>query len=70
MVTAEEIRSLRGQSADAAQTEQLKQLFARLRLERSPFYLNLSEFEQVLRWKLEGQYGRAARLRCENHSLQ
>lgn len=41
---------------DAA--ESLKSKLAKLRETRRPFYLTKEELEEILRWKLRGQYGR------------
>lgn len=36
----------------------MKEKFQRLRRQREPFYLTASEFDEILRWKLRGQYAR------------
>ena len=66
MVTASQIAHLRTASPDYAKTEQLKARFARLRQERSPFFLDTDDFEAILRWKLRGQYGRQRKKRAAN----
>jgi len=58
MITATELLDLRTSGDDYELTEQLKARFARLRNERRPMYLTGSEFDEVLRWKLRGQYWR------------
>ncbi len=45
-------------SDDYTLTEHLKSQFARLRRKRQPFYLTSAEFDEILQWKLRGQYGR------------
>ena len=44
-------------------TEKLKRDFGRLRQERRPFFLEASEFDNILDWKLGSQYGRVSRHR-------
>ncbi len=58
MITASQIADRRAVASDYPETERLKSYFATVRRERDPFYLNLTEFDDVLRWKLRGQYGR------------
>lgn len=59
MITAAQIAELRAVSDDYPETARLKSLFAQLRRERDPLFLTQSEFDDVLRWKLRGQYGRS-----------
>ncbi len=59
MIKASEVAELRTVSEDYPETQRLMSLFARLRQERDPLFLTLSEFDEVLRWKLRGQYGRS-----------
>lgn len=66
MITATELLPYRTSSDDYGATERLKAQFARLRYERHPLYLTLQEFDDVLRWKLRGQYGRQAQRRKVN----
>lgn len=40
--------------------------FAELQKIRIPFFLTLSEFEEILQWKLIHQYGRQAKIREKN----
>lgn len=58
MIAATDLLPFRTSSDDFDLTEQLKAQFARLRQERSPMCLTSSEFEEILHWKLRGQYGR------------
>ncbi|GIV64636.1 MAG: hypothetical protein WHS83_05940 [Chloroflexus sp.] len=46
--------------------KRLKQQFAKLRQERVPLYLTLDEFDQILHWKLRGQYARQRERRKAN----
>lgn len=48
-------------SSEDATTRELISRFEVLRKRRSRFHLTLPELLEVARWKLEGQYGRAAR---------
>lgn len=48
------------------QTQRLKERFARIRSERKPLYLTAHEFDEILRWKLSGQYQRQAEKRRVN----
>ncbi|MCD6290720.1 MAG: hypothetical protein J7M34_09485 [Anaerolineae bacterium] len=66
MITAEQIAPFRTSSEDYDHTEHLKARFAQLRRERQPFYLTGAEFDEILRWKLGGQYGRQQARRAAN----
>ncbi len=66
MITAEQIAPFRSSSDDYDLTEQLKSRFARLRRERQPLYLTQSEFDDISKWKLRGQYGRQREIRAVN----
>lgn len=66
MITAEELSSYRADDELAAQTQQLVDRFAQMKEERQPFYLTTSDLDNVLRWKLRGQYGRGRALRGAN----
>lgn len=66
MITAAQLIPYRAMSEDYNQTEHLKTRFARVRLERRPFYLTSDEFDEILHWKLRGQYGRQAERRKAN----
>jgi hypothetical protein len=66
MITAREIVPLHKQAIDFDDTEQLKAKFAQLRRERKPLYLTVSEFEEILEWKLGKQIGRQRDMRAAN----
>ena len=66
MITASKIAHLRTASIDFPETQQLKAKFAQLRTERSPIFLAANEFDEILHWKLRGQYGRGRTLREAN----
>lgn len=66
MITVSQIAGLRTSSDDFERTEQLKHKFARLRHMRRPFFLTAAEFDEILEWKLRGQYGRQRALREPN----
>ena len=66
MITASDLVPYRTSGDGYEWTEQLKQKFRRLRRERDPFYLTLSEFDEILRWKLRNQYGRQKKRREAN----
>ena len=63
MITTDQIRRSVIKDAD---TENLKERFARLRAERRPFFLNKDDFEEILKWKLRGQIGRQRARRAAN----
>jgi hypothetical protein len=58
MIHARTIRPLRGKGPDIVETNRLKSHFQNVRPARIPFFLKPAEFDDVLRWKLRGQYGR------------
>lgn len=66
MITAAELIPYRTSSDDYDLTEYLKGQFAKLRQERVPLYSTLAEFDEILRWKLRGQYGRQQERRKVN----
>ncbi len=66
MITASQIKNLKTASIDFNETEQLKLKLARLQKERQKFFLTGSEFDDILRWKLRGQYGRQRTRRASN----
>ncbi|MEJ5240388.1 MAG: hypothetical protein WHS87_04250 [Anaerolineales bacterium] len=66
MITAAQLIPYRTSGEDYAETERLKKQFAGLRQERVPLYLTLDEFDEILRWKLRGQYGRQREQRKVN----
>lgn len=69
VITAEDIVPLRGQGEDAAEMERLCAKFAQVRVARRPFVLTAGEFEDILKWKLRGQYVRQRVLREANTEL-
>ena len=66
MISADDIRSLRGNQIDAEDTIALKARIAHIRLNREPFYLTAGEFQSILEWKLGQQLGRGRKLRVAN----
>ena len=66
MITCAQIALYRTSSDDYDLTERLKTRLLRLRQERRPFYLASAEFDEILRWKLRGQYGRQRERRKAN----
>jgi len=65
-ITALDIRPLRASAVDHAEAARLKQRFSELKKIREPFYLTGLEFDQILKWKLRGQYGRQQASRSLN----
>jgi len=71
MIQANDIRDLRPKDEE---TQQLIAKLARLRRRRNRFYLRrrnrfyltAGEFDEILKWKLGGQYGRVRRLLVQN----
>lgn len=66
MITAELIVPFRFSSDDYVLTEQIKSHLAQARRERQPFFLTLAEFDEILHWKLRGQYERQREWRRPN----
>ncbi len=66
MITAAQLVPYRTSSDDYALTEHLKARFAQLRRERRSLYLTSEEFDEILSWKLRGQYGRQQQRRKAN----
>ena len=66
MFTVSELRAYRTLSDDYDFTEQIKARLIQLRQKRAPFYLTAKEFDEILRWKLRGQYGRQREWRKAN----
>lgn len=66
MISAEQITPFRSTSDDYGLAQQIKSRLAEQRRHRQPFYLTLQEFDEILRWKLRGQYGRQRKLRAGN----
>jgi hypothetical protein len=63
MISARDIKPLRGLAPDGDTTENLKDRFRHLRRTRRPFYLEPRDFQDILLWKLGSQYGRVSRHR-------
>ncbi|MCS7056213.1 MAG: hypothetical protein NZM18_08615 [Thermoflexales bacterium] len=63
MIQSAQLIPYRTASDDHGLTERLKAKFAHLRAERHPFYLLPEEFDEILRWKLRGQYDRQRAMR-------
>ena len=66
MLTADRIRPLLRAAADTRVADDLEAHIRKLRAERAPLYLGLTDLDKILKWKLSGQYGRQARIRAEN----
>jgi hypothetical protein len=66
MIKSSQLAKYRTSSNDYAFTEQLKTRFAKIRRQRNPLFLNSSEFDNILHWKLRGQYGRQYEMRKTN----
>ncbi len=66
MITAAQIRDLREAASGFEKTKLLKEKLAKLREERRPFFLTADEFDEILRWKLDTQYGRRKAHRTKN----
>lgn len=66
MITAEQITPYRTANSDFAETMMLKEKFAELRVARRPFMLTKREFDEIIKWKLRGQYVRQRGLREAN----
>ncbi|MDW8403593.1 hypothetical protein [Chloroflexus sp.] len=58
MIKASQLIPYRTASDDYDHTEHLKAKFAQLRSERHPLHLTPEEFDEILHWKLIGQYGK------------
>ena len=63
MIRAKDLIPLRGHSSDMAETDRLLEKFRRKWKDSGSVYLTYSEFDEVLKWKLRGQYGRTVRHR-------
>ncbi len=66
MIRATQLIPYRRSSDDYGLTERLKAEFTRLRRERHPLYLTSEELDEILHWKLRGQYGRQKERRKAN----
>lgn len=67
MITASELAPYRTTSEDYVRTQELKARFRRIREKRHPLYLDRTDFDEILEWKLASQYGRV-RWRLEINS--
>lgn len=65
----EQIYDLISRADDDAETKRLISKFNELKKTRVPFYLNLDEFDEILHWKLRGQYNRISRFIVRNKGL-
>lgn len=61
-----QIKDLMGRADANGQTQKLICEFAELQKIRTPFFLTLSEFDMILKWKLRSQYKRQITLRERN----
>ena len=69
MITTAQITASRRRAVDAGEwqkTDSLKAKLGHLRQQRCPLFLTETEFDEILRWKLRGQYRRQAHLRMGN----
>ena len=66
MISASQINDFGKKGIDYEETETLKKTFLILQNERASFYLTKTEFDQILRWKLRGQYSRQKERRSHN----
>lgn len=64
-----EVQELLKRSVDKEITKNLISKFERLKENRNPFYLNLEELDDILHWKLRGQYSRQQKKREKNSDL-
>jgi len=70
LITVSQIKSLREASPDYPEMMRLVARFKRLQRTRHPFFLTLTEFDEILKWKLRGQYARLqSRLRINNDKI-
>jgi len=64
-----EVQELLKRADDKELTKVLTSKFEKLKENRNPFYLNLEELKDILKWKLRGQYGRQQKKREINNDL-
>lgn len=64
-----EVQELLKRADNKELTKSLISKFEKLKENRNPFYLNLEELEDILQWKLRGQYGRQQKKREINNDL-
>ncbi len=62
------VQDLAERADDNGTTKKLVSLFRKLKKDREHFYLQLEELEEILKWKLRGQFGRQAKRRQANTS--
>ena len=67
--SASQIQDLIDEADKDGETKSLIQKFSELKKTRLPFYLDEDEFDEILRWKLRGQYCRQLKLRERNTEL-
>src|SRR2546428_12789662 len=58
MIKPSDIAPLRRSAPDAADTDRLKTSLAQIKATRRPFFLDASDIQPILHWKLGNQYGR------------
>ncbi len=61
-----QIHELAGKARISREANRLIDKFNLIKVDRNPFYLSLADFEEILVWKLQGQYMRQAKLRQRN----
>lgn len=66
MITPEKIAPFHDTSDNYHATVALKERLASLRKKRQPYFLDADDFDEVVKWKLRGQYGRQQRERDTN----
>jgi thermostable 8-oxoguanine DNA glycosylase len=66
VITADQIKDLRGAALDFEETERLKAKLAKQRSDTQSFSLTADLFDEILRWKLATQYGRQRAYRAQN----
>jgi hypothetical protein len=66
MITKEKLLAFHDHSDDLDLTNYLLEKFSNLKAERNPFYLTRIDLDEILQWKLRGQYGRSKILRGLN----
>ncbi len=66
MITVDQIKDLREAASGFEKTKLLKIKLAGLRQERQPLFLTAEEFDEILQWKLDTQYGRQKAHRTPN----
>ncbi len=66
MITVDQIKDLREAASGFEKTKLLKIKLAGLRQERQPLFLTAEEFDEILQWKLDTQYGRRKAHRIKN----